>query len=58
MTISPVACIQFTPEADRQVLMQLPAERWLPATGVAITLEPEQTTEQPTGEMVMSGAAL
>jgi anti-sigma-K factor RskA len=53
-----VACIQFTPEADRQVLMQLPAERWLPATGVAITLEPEQTTEQPTGEMVMSGSAL
>jgi anti-sigma-K factor RskA len=53
-----VACIQFTPEADRQVLMQLPAERWFPATGVAITLEPAESTVQPTGEMVMSGSEL
>jgi anti-sigma-K factor RskA len=53
-----VACIQFTPEADRQVLMQLPAERWRSAAGVAITIEPQESTDQPTGEMVMSGAEI
>ncbi len=50
-----VACIQFVPEANGQVLMQIPASRWSNATQVVITVEPEQTESQPTGEMVMSG---
>lgn len=50
-----VACIQFIPEANGQVLMQIPASRWNQATQVVITVEPEQASGQPTGEMVMSG---
>lgn len=50
-----VACIQFVPEANGQVLMQIPANRWNRATQVVITVEPEQSEGQPTGEMVMSG---
>jgi hypothetical protein len=53
-----VACIQFVPEADGQVMMQIPANRWSQATEVAITLEPEQSDSQPTGEMVMSGSSI
>ena len=49
-----VACIQFIPEANGQVLMQIPASRWNQATQVVITVEPEQASGQPTGEMVMS----
>ena len=50
-----IACIQFVPEANGQVLMQIPADRWNRATQVVITVEPEQSESQPTGEMVMSG---
>jgi Anti-sigma-K factor rskA len=50
-----VACVQFVPEANGQVLMQIPADRWNRATQVVITVEPEQSESQPTGEMVMSG---
>jgi anti-sigma factor RsiW len=52
-----VACVQFTPEADGQVLMQLPADRWVKAVGVVITLEPLESEAQPTGEMIMSAAS-
>jgi hypothetical protein len=52
---SKVSCIQFTPEADGQVLMQLPADRWNNAVGVVITIEPEKSDAQPVGEMIMSG---
>lgn len=50
-----VACIQFTPEADGKVLMQLPANRWNNATKVMISLEAEQSDAQPSGDMVMTG---
>jgi hypothetical protein len=50
-----VGCIQFVPEADGQVMMQLPASRWANAAQVVITTEPEQSDAQPTGEMVMTG---
>jgi hypothetical protein len=50
-----VACAQFAPESDGQALLQLPANRWTAATQVVITLEPEQSEAQPTGEMVMTG---
>jgi anti-sigma-K factor RskA len=50
-----VACIQFVPETNGQVLMQIPANRWNSATQVVVTVEPEQSESQPTGEMVMSG---
>lgn len=50
-----VACVQFVPESNGQVLMQIPADRWNRATQVVITVEPEQSESQPTGEMVMSG---
>lgn len=53
-----VACAQFAPEADGQALLQLPANRWSNATKVVITLEPEQSYIEPTGEMVMSGQQL
>jgi anti-sigma factor RsiW len=53
-----VACIQFTPEADGKVLMQLPADRWVNAIGVAVTLEPNQSEVQPTGDMVMNTVQL
>jgi anti-sigma-K factor RskA len=53
-----VACAQFSPEADGQALLQLPANRWTNATQVVITLEPEQSEAQPTGEMVMTGQRL
>ncbi len=49
-----VSCIQFTPEADGQVLLQLPADRWSNAGGVVITIEPNQTEAQPSGDMIMS----
>jgi hypothetical protein len=53
-----VGCIQFSPEVDGQVMMQLPANRWTKAAQVVITIEPEQSEAQPTGEMVMSGQQL
>lgn len=53
-----VACVQFVPEANGQVLMQVPASRWNQATEVVITIEPEQAQSQPEGEMVMSGKTL
>jgi Anti-sigma-K factor rskA len=53
-----VACAQFSPESDGQALLQLPANRWTNATQVVITLEPEQSEAQPTGEMVMTGQKL
>ncbi len=53
-----VACIQFVPEANGQVLMQIPASRWNQATAVVITIEPEQTQSQPEGEMVMNSKSL
>jgi anti-sigma factor RsiW len=53
-----VACIQFTPETDGKVLMQLPADRWTNAIGVAVTLEPNQSEAQPTGDMVMNSVQL
>jgi Anti-sigma-K factor rskA len=49
-----VSCIQFTPEADGQVLLQLPADRWNNAVGVVITIEPEKSDTKPSGEMIMS----
>ncbi len=53
-----VACVQFVPEANGQVLMQIPASRWNQATAVVITIEPEQTQSQPEGEMVMNSKSL
>lgn len=53
-----IACIQFVPEANGQVLMQIPASRWTNATQVVITVEPEQDETQPQGEMVMSGETI
>jgi hypothetical protein len=50
-----VACIQFAPESDGRVLMQIPANRWSNAVQMVVTLEPIQTGEMPTGEMVMGG---
>jgi hypothetical protein len=50
-----IACIQFVPESNGQVFVQIPANRWNKATQVVITIEPEQSESQPTGEMVMSG---
>jgi hypothetical protein len=50
-----VACIQFAPESDGRVLMQIPANRWSNAVQMVVTLEPMQTGEMPTGEMVMGG---
>ena len=50
-----IACIQFVPESNGQVLIQIPTNRWNRATQVVITVEPERSESQPTGEMVMSG---
>jgi anti-sigma-K factor RskA len=50
-----VACAQFVPESDGQAMLQLPANRWTTATQIVVTVEPEQTNAQPTGEMVMTG---
>ncbi len=50
-----IACIQFVPEANGRVLLPIPANRWTAATEVVITIEPEQSGIQPTGDMVMSG---
>jgi anti-sigma-K factor RskA len=50
-----VACIQFVPERDGKVLMQLPANRWSKAVQVAVTLEPVVGEAVPSGEMVMIG---
>jgi anti-sigma-K factor RskA len=50
-----VACIQFVPERDGKVLMQLPANRWSRAVQVAVTLEPLVGEAVPSGEMVMVG---
>ena len=51
-----IACIQFTPEADGQVMLQLPADRWSNAVGVVVTIESVQSEAQPVGEMVMSSS--
>ena len=51
-----IACVQFTPEADGQVMIQLPADRWSNAVGVVVTIEPVQSEAQPVGEMVMSSS--
>jgi Anti-sigma-K factor rskA len=53
---SKVSCIQFTPEANGQVLMQLPADRWNNAVGVVITIEADKSDTKPSGEMIMSDA--
>jgi Anti-sigma-K factor rskA len=53
-----IACIQFTPESDGKVLLQLPADRWINAAGVAVTIEPVQSEAQPTGDMVMNSTQL
>jgi anti-sigma-K factor RskA len=50
-----VACIQFVPERDGKVLMQLPANRWSKAVQMAVTLEPVVSEAVPTGDMVMVG---
>jgi anti-sigma-K factor RskA len=50
-----VACIQFVPERDGKVLMQLPANRWSKAVQVAVTLEPVVGDAVPSGDMVMVG---
>jgi anti-sigma factor RsiW len=50
-----VSCIQFTPEQDGKVVMQIPANRWLQAVEVGVTLEAEQSGTMPAGEMVMQG---
>jgi anti-sigma-K factor RskA len=50
-----VACIQFVPERDGKVLMQLPANRWSKAVQVAVTLEPMVDGAMPSGDMVMVG---
>jgi hypothetical protein len=50
-----VSCVQFTPEQDGKVVMQIPANRWLQAVEVGVTLEAEQSNAMPAGEMVMQG---
>ncbi|MEB3295044.1 MAG: anti-sigma factor [Synechococcales bacterium] len=50
-----VSCIQFVPEQDGKVVMQIPANRWLQAVEVGVTLESEKTSVMPTGEVVMQG---
>jgi anti-sigma-K factor RskA len=50
-----VSCVQFTPEQNGKVVMQIPANRWLQAVEVGVTLEAEQTNVMPSGEMVMQG---
>ncbi|NJM45751.1 MAG: hypothetical protein HC860_05905 [Alkalinema sp. RU_4_3] len=52
---SKVGCIQFVPERDGKVLMQLPADRWSGAAQVAVTLEPVVSEAVPSGDMVMVG---
>jgi anti-sigma-K factor RskA len=53
-----VGCIQFVPERDGKVLMQLPASRWNRAVQMAVTLEPVVSEAVPTGDMVMVGEQL
>ncbi|OUC16041.1 MAG: hypothetical protein B0A82_03750 [Alkalinema sp. CACIAM 70d] len=50
-----VSCVQFVPEANGKVVMEVPVDRWRQATQVGVTLEAEQNNVLPAGEMVMQG---
>jgi anti-sigma-K factor RskA len=53
-----VDCAEFTPDSQGKVLLQIPLDRFSTSMGtVAITIEPNQRTHEPTGEMVMTGNA-
>lgn len=54
-----VDCAEFTPDSQGKVFLQIPLDRFLSSNmaTVAITIEPAQRTDQPTGEMVMVGGA-
>jgi Anti-sigma-K factor rskA len=49
-----VSCIKFKPDRDGTVLLQIPITNWLKTPMVVITLEQEEETTQPKGDMVMS----
>ncbi|MGI0493562.1 anti-sigma factor domain-containing protein [Alkalinema pantanalense CENA528] len=53
-----VSCVQFVPEANGKVVMEVPVDRWRQATQVGVTLEDEQTNVLPAGEMVMQGQSI
>ncbi len=54
-----VDCAEFIPDSQGKVFLQIPLDRFLSSNmvTVAITIEPAQRTQQPTGEMVMIGGA-
>jgi hypothetical protein len=53
-----VSCIEFAPEQDGKITMQIPANRWVDAVEVGVTLEPLQSGAMPAGEMVMQGQSI
>ncbi len=50
-----VACRSFHPNAQGEVLLEIPFEKWLSASEVMVTQENEGNTRQPQGEMVLQG---
>ncbi len=53
-----IDCAEIVPDAQGKVFLQIPLDRFLSdMVKVAITIEPSQRTQQPTGEMVMVGGA-
>lgn len=53
-----IDCAEIIPDAQGKVFLQIPLDRFLSdMVKVAITIEPSQRTQQPTGEMVMVGGA-
>jgi anti-sigma-K factor RskA len=53
-----IDCAEFVPDAQGKVLLQIPLDRFSSSmVQVAITIEPSQRTQQPTGEMVMIGGS-
>ncbi len=51
-----IFCGDFKPNAHGDVLLQLPLEKWGGTTEVVVTVEPDQATQKPVGEMVITGS--
>ena len=50
-----VACRSFQPNAEGEVLLEIPFEKWFSASEVMVTEESEGYIRKPQGEMVIEG---
>jgi len=50
-----IACRSFQPNAQGEVLLEIPIEKWFSASEVMVTEEKEGNIHQPQGEMVIQG---